>query len=475
MKTLSQISLELSKGEVSSVALTKACLDKIATQDEELGCYLHVANESALKAAEESDERRRQGQALGSLDGIPVGIKDMIFCEGMPVTAASKILEGYQAPYDATVTQNLKKAGAVILGKLNQDEFAMGSSGENSAYKICKNPVDITRTPGGSSSGSAAAIPAGMGFGTLGTDTGGSVRQPASYCGIVGLKPTYGRISRYGVIAYASSLDQVGVLGHGVKDAAMMLSAVAGYDERDSTSVNLTVPDYAGLLTGDISGKKIGIAKEYFIDGLNSEVKACVENAIKVLESRGAQLVEISLPYTKEALATYYVIATAEASSNLSRYDGIRFGPRLGEEQGLRAVYEETRGKLFGTEVKRRILLGSYVLSAGYYDAYYVRAQKVRSLIAGDFKKAFEQVDAVICPTAPRPAFKLDEKISDPLEMYLEDIFTIPVNLAGLPGISVPAGFSKEKLPIGAQLIGKPFGEVELLNMAYALEQELDV
>lgn len=475
MKTLSQISRELTEGKVSSISLTKACLEKIAQQDAELGCYLHVASESALKSAEQSDERRRQGQALGDLDGVPVGIKDMIFCEGMPVTAGSKILEGYQAPYDATVTQNLKKSGAVILGKLNQDEFAMGSSGENSAYKVCKNPIDLTRTPGGSSSGSAAAIPAGMGFGTLGTDTGGSVRQPASYCGIVGLKPTYGRVSRYGVIAYASSLDQVGVLGHGVKDAAMMLSGVAGYDERDSTSVNLPVPDYASLLTGDIAGKKIGIAKEYFIDGLNSEVKACVENAIKALESRGAKLVEISLPYTKEALATYYVIATAEASSNLSRYDGVRYGPRLGEEHGLRAVYEETRGKLFGTEVKRRILLGSYVLSAGYYDAYYVRAQKVRSLIAGDFKKAFEQVDAVICPTAPRPAFKLGEKISDPLEMYLEDIFTIPVNLAGLPGISVPAGFSKGKLPIGAQLIGKPFGEVELLNMAYSLEQELHV
>ncbi|MEI6805640.1 MAG: Asp-tRNA(Asn)/Glu-tRNA(Gln) amidotransferase subunit GatA [Myxococcaceae bacterium] len=475
MKTLSEVSRALSKGEVSSLSLTKACLEKIDKQDSNLGCYLHVASESALEAAEQSDRRRQQGEAFGDLDGVPVGIKDMIFCEGMPVTAASKILEGYQAPYDATVTQNLKKAGAIILGKLNQDEFAMGSSGENSAYKICKNPLDTTRTPGGSSSGSAAAVAADMGFGTLGTDTGGSVRQPASYCGIVGLKPTYGLVSRFGVIAYASSLDQVGVLGHGVKDAAIMLSGVAGYDERDSTSVNKPVPDYASLLTGDIAGLKIGVPKEFFVEGLNPEVKACVQNALKALQSRGATPVEISLPYTKEALATYYVIATAEASSNLSRYDGIRYGKRLGEEQGLKAVYEETRGQLFGTEVKRRILLGSYVLSAGYYDAYYVRAQKVRSLIAADFKRAFEQVDAIIGPTAPRPAFKLGEKVSDPLQMYLEDIYTIPVNLAGLPGISVPGGFSTDKLPIGIQLIGKPFGETELLNAAFALEKELHV
>lgn len=475
MKTLNQVSRALSQGKVSSVSLTQACLEKIAEQDDNLGCYLHVARESALQTAQQSDQRRKKGQALSDLDGIPVGLKDIIFCEGMPATAGSKILENYQAPYDATVTKNLKQAGAVILGKLNQDEFAMGSSGENSAYKICKNPIDLTRTPGGSSSGSAAAIVANLAYGTLGTDTGGSIRQPASYCGIVGLKPTYGRVSRYGVVAFASSLDQVGVFGHGVKDAAMMLSGIAGYDERDSTSVNRSVPDYASLLTGDIKGQKIGIPKEYFIDGINPEVRACVQNAIQALESRGATPIEISLPYTKEALATYYIIATAEASSNLSRYDGIRYGPRLGENHGLRAVYEETRGQLFGTEVKRRILLGSYVLSAGYYDAYYVRAQKVRSLIAGDFKKAFEQVDAVVCPTAPRPAFKLGAKTDDPLEMYLEDIFTIPVNLAGLPGISVPAGFSKEKLPIGAQLIGKPFGELELLNMAYALEKELNV
>ncbi len=475
MKTLSQISLALNKGEVSSVELTKACLARIEQKNAELGCYLHVASASALQTAEQSDQRRRQGQALGELDGVPVGIKDMIFCAGMPVTAASKILEGYQAPYDATVTRNLKRAGAVILGKLNQDEFAMGSSGENSAYQVCKNPIDLTRAPGGSSSGSAAAVVADMGYGTLGTDTGGSVRQPASFCGIAGLKPTYGRVSRYGVIAYASSLDQVGVFGHGVKDAAMMLSGIAGYDERDSTSVNMPVPNYAGLLTGELKGKKIGIPKEYFIEGLNPEVKACVENAVKALESRGAQAIPLSLPYTKEALATYYIIATAEASSNLSRYDGIRYGPRLGEEHGLKAVYEETRGQLFGTEVKRRILLGSYVLSAGYYDAYYVRAQKVRSLIAQDFRKAFERVDAIICPTAPTPAFKLGEKTNNPLEMYLADIFTIPVNLGGLPGISVPAGYSKDQLPIGAQLIGKPFGEAELLNTAYALEKELNV
>lgn len=307
MKTLSEVSRALSKGEVSSLSLTQACLERIAQQDADLGCYLHVARESALLAAKQSDQRRRQGEAFGDLDGVPVGIKDMIFCEGMPVTAGSKILEGYQAPYDATVTQKLKQSGAVILGKLNQDEFAMGSSGENSAYKICKNPLDTTRTPGGSSSGSAAAVVADMGYGTLGTDTGGSVRQPASYCGIVGLKPTYGLVSRFGVIAYASSLDQVGVLGHGVKDVAMMLSGIAGYDERDSTSVNRPVPNYASLLTGDIKGLKIGIPREFFVEGLNSEVKVCVQNSIKALESRGATPIEISLPYTKEALATYYV------------------------------------------------------------------------------------------------------------------------------------------------------------------------
>ncbi|MEI6791206.1 MAG: Asp-tRNA(Asn)/Glu-tRNA(Gln) amidotransferase subunit GatA, partial [Myxococcaceae bacterium] len=455
--------------------LTQACLDKIAQQDAELGSYLYVDAQNALEQARQSDLRREQGQELGDLDGMPVALKDMIFCTGMPVTAGSKILEGYQAPYDATVTRKLKEAGAVILGKLNQDEFAMGSSGENSAYKICRNPIDLARTPGGSSSGSAAAVAADLAFGTLGTDTGGSVRQPAAFCGIVGIKPTYGRISRYGVIAYASSLDQIGVFGRTVKDASKMLYAVAGYDEKDSTSVNLPVPDYAALLKGEIKGLKIGLPKEYFIEGLNSEVRACVLNAVKALEARGAVVVDISLPNTEAALATYYVVATAEASSNLSRYDGIRYGPRKGEEHGLRAVYEETRGQLFGTEVKRRILLGSYVLSAGYYDAYYVRAQKVRALIAQDFKKAFEQVDAIICPTAPTPAYKLGEKVDNPLEMYLGDAFTIPVNLAGLPGVSVPAGFSKEGLPIGAQLIGKPFAEAEMLNIAYALEQELSV
>lgn len=461
--------------KVSSVQLTQTCLDKIARQDAELGSYLYVDAQNALEQAKQSDLRRQQGQELGDLDGMPVALKDMIFCTGMPVTAGSKILEGYLAPYDATVTRKLKEAGAVILGKLNQDEFAMGSSGENSAYKICRNPIDLTRTPGGSSSGSAAAVAAELAFGTLGTDTGGSVRQPAAFCGIVGIKPTYGRISRYGVIAYASSLDQIGVFGRTVKDASKMLHAVAGYDDKDSTSVNLPVPDYAKLLNGDIKGLKIGIPKEYFIEGLHSEVKACVLNAVKALEARGAVVVDISLPNTEAALATYYVVATAEASSNLSRYDGIRYGPRKGEEQGLRAVYEETRGQLFGTEVKRRILLGSYVLSAGYYDAYYVRAQKVRALIAQDFKKAFEQVDAIICPTAPTPAYKLGEKVDNPLDMYLGDAFTIPVNLAGLPGISVPAGFSKDRLPIGAQLIGKPFAEAEMLNIAYALEQELNV
>ncbi|MBH1989331.1 MAG: Asp-tRNA(Asn)/Glu-tRNA(Gln) amidotransferase subunit GatA [Myxococcaceae bacterium] len=473
MKTLSEAINDLNEKKASSVELTKACLSQIRTHDEQLGCYLHVAEASALKSAQESDARRAQGQTLGALDGIPLGIKDMIFCQGMPVTAASKILENYVAPYDATVIQKLKKQGAILLGKLNQDEFAMGSSGENSAYRICRNPLKPTHTPGGSSSGSAAAVVANMGYGTLGTDTGGSVRQPASYCGIVGLKPTYGRVSRYGVIAYASSLDQVGVLGHGVRDAAHLLQGIAGHDPSDSTSVDLPVPDYASLLTDSMQGLKIGVPKEFFVEGLAPEVRSVLEDTIARLEKSGASLQEISLPNTQHALASYYIIATAEASSNLSRYDGIRYGPRLGEEGGLRSVYEETRGQLFGTEVKRRILLGSYVLSAGYYDAYYVRAQKVRRLIAEDFRQAFQKVDVILGPTAPTPAFKLGEKALDPLQMYLADIFTIPVNLAGLPGISIPGGRSYEGLPIGVQLIGKPFQESDLLNAAYALERLL--
>jgi aspartyl-tRNA(Asn)/glutamyl-tRNA(Gln) amidotransferase subunit A len=474
MKTLSEASRALENGTISSVALTQACLERITQKDPELGCYLHVDTEGALRAAAESDARRAAGKKLGALDGVPVGIKDMIFCKGLPATAASKILEGYVAPYDATVIQNLRAQGVVILGKLNQDEFAMGGSGENSAYKLTKNPVDTTRTPGGSSSGSAAAVAGDLAFGTLGTDTGGSVRQPAAFTGTVGLKPTYGRVSRYGVIAFASSLDQVGVFGHKVEDAAMMLQGVAGYDPRDSTSVNQPVPDYLAALTGNIQGKRIGVPKEYLSDALNPEIAACVKNALTQFEKLGAKITEVSLPNTDAAIAVYYIIATAEASSNLARYDGVRYGPRVGEEEGLRAMYEQTRGKLFGPEVQRRILLGTYVLSAGYYDAYYVRAQKVRALIAADFQKAFEQVDVILCPTVPSAAYKLGEKTSDPLQMYLGDIFTIPVNLAGLPGISIPGGVSKDGLPIGVQMIGQAFEEAELLNMAYALEKSLN-
>ncbi|MES2504261.1 MAG: Asp-tRNA(Asn)/Glu-tRNA(Gln) amidotransferase subunit GatA [Myxococcota bacterium] len=473
MKTLSEVSRALEAGKISSVQLTQSCLDRISAQDELLGCYLYVDAAGALKAAHESDARRGQGKSLGDLDGVPVGIKDMIFCEGLPVTAASKILEGYEAPFDATVVKNLKRAGAVILGKLNQDEFAMGSTGENSAYKVTRNPVDTNRTPGGSSSGSAAAVAGDLAFGTLGTDTGGSVRQPAAFTGTVGLKPTYGRVSRFGVIAFASSLDQVGVFGHQVEDAAMMLAGIAGYDDRDSTSVNVPVPDYRAALTGKIQGLKVGMPAEYFIEGLDPEIKACVENAVSAFEKLGAQIVPVSLPNTAAAVATYYVIATAEASSNLARYDGVRYGPRKGEEQGLKSMYEQTRGQLFGNEVQRRILLGTYVLSAGFYDAYYVRAQKVRALIAADFKKAFEQVDVIIAPTTPSTAYKLGEKANDPLQLYLGDIFTIPVNMAGLPGISLPGGKSATGLPIGVQLIGKPFDESSLLNAAYALENAL--
>lgn len=463
----------LQDGAVTSVSLTEATLHNIEQQDEKIGSFLWLNRETSLAMAKASDERRKKGQLLGILDGIPVSLKDMILQKGFFATAASRILEGYQPPYDATVSRKLTEQGAVIIGKTNQDEFAFGSSNETSAFKPCHNPWDLSRTPGGSSGGGAASVSAGFGFASLGTDTGGSIRQPAAYTGVVGLKPTYGRVSRYGVIAFASSLDQVGPFARTVKDAAHILSAIAGHDEKDATSVKLPVPNYAKELKTDVKGLKVGVPREYFIDGIDADVRKAVERSIEILEKNGAIIKPISLPHTKYAVATYYIIATAEASSNLSRYDGIRFGPRVDGEKDLQALYENTRGSLFGTEVKRRIILGTYVLSAGYYDAYYLKAQKVRRLFANDFLEAFKAVDVIISPTTPTTAFKLNEKIADPLAMYLNDIFTISANLAGICGISLPSGFDQQGLPIGTQIMAKPFDEQTLFNASHLLEQTL--
>ncbi len=468
-----EISQELQKGSVTSQKLVSQCFEMIKTYNKSLGAFLNLDKEGAQAAAKASDNRIASGKTLGPLDGVPVGLKDMILTKDMQSTAASKILEGFIPPYEATVSLNLKKNGAVILGKLNQDEFAMGSSNEMSAYAPCRNPWDLQRSPGGSSGGSAVAVAAPLCFGALGTDTGGSIRQPAAFCGVVGIKPTYGRVSRFGVIAYASSLDQVGPLTKDVQSAALMLQAIAGHDERDSTSVDREVPDYASTLQEDITGFKVGIPKEYFAHGLDKSVEQASQNAIDALKKRGAIIEKISLPHTKYAVPTYYIVSSAEASSNLSRYDGIRFGPRKGKSEGLEALYCQTRGELFGTEVKRRIMLGTYVLSAGYYDTYYLRAQKIRRLFASDFAKVFEKVDMILAPTSPTSAFKIGEKVDDPLKMYLNDVFTISANLAGLPGISLNTGFCENGMPIGTQIIGKPFCEAQILNAAYHVEQEL--
>lgn len=472
--TLSGLALALKEGRATSREATEACLAVIRARDEELGAFLLVDEERALAAAEAADVRRAHGAARSPLDGVPVALKDNLLTEGQETTAASRILSGFHPPYDATVTARLKAAGAVCLGKLNLDEFAMGSSNENSAYRPCKNPWDLTRTPGGSSGGSAASVAAGACFGSLGTDTGGSIRQPAAFCGLVGLKPTYGRVSRFGVVAFASSLDQVGPLARDVKGAALLLEAIAGFDVRDATSVERPVPAYAAGLTGHVRGLKVGLAREWFeASGLDDEVAKGLEDAKRALQDRGATLIDVSLPHTRYAVATYYIVASSEAASNLARYDGVRFGQRRGEEMGLLPMYEQTRGEGFGFEVERRILLGNYVLSAGYYDAYYLKAQKVRRRIADDFTRAFEEVDVLLGPTTPTPPFRLGEKVSDPLTMYLSDVFTLQANLAGLPALSLNVSFTESGLPVGAQLIGRPFAEEGLLNAAFALEGAL--
>ncbi|MFL5419611.1 MAG: Asp-tRNA(Asn)/Glu-tRNA(Gln) amidotransferase subunit GatA [Myxococcales bacterium] len=469
---LSALCRALERGETKPSDALESCLRRIEKVDGKIHAFLRLTAEEARTAAKASDERRAKGAPLSPLDGVPIGLKDIFCQEGVETTAGSRILAGYVPPYDATVVRKLREAGAVLVGKLNMDEFAMGSSTENSAFGPTRNPWDLSRTPGGSSGGSAAAVAARMVPGALGTDTGGSIRQPAALVGSVGLKPTYGRVSRFGVIAFASSLDQVGPFAEDVRGAALLLQAIAGRDSNDQTSSLRPVPDYTAALEDGARGFTVGVPAEYFGEGLDPEVEQSVRSAIDALERDGAKVVPLSLPNSPHAIAAYYIVATAEASSNLARYDGIRYGPRAAGQRSLVDLYERTRAEGFGAEVKRRILLGTYALSAGYYDAYYLRAQKVRALIRRDFDRAFAGgVDAVVSPTAPTPAFKLGEKIDDPLAMYLNDIYTVSVNLAGLPGISVPSGFSKAGLPIGLQLVGRPFEEATLLRLARAAER----
>lgn len=461
----------LKKGEITAKELTRAVFERIETVEDKLGAYITLSYDIAMAQAEIADKRISEGNAT-RLTGIPVSIKDVLCTKGLRTTCGSNILRNYIPPYDAHVIDQLKKQGVVIVGKTNMDEFAMGSSNEHSGFKVARNPWDLTRIPGGSSGGSAITVSADMCLGSLGSDTGGSIRQPASHCGVVGLKPTYGRVSRFGLVAFASSLDQVGPLAKDVSDCATLLNAIAGHDPKDSTSVNIPVPDYTKYLTEGLSGLKIGIVREYAeTKGLNVEVAEAVHNAVKVLEEMGAETVEVGLPHTEHAVAAYYVIAPCEASSNLARYDGVKYGYRDKEKTDIISMYQSTRSRGFGAEVQRRIIIGTYCLSAGYYDAYYGKASQVRTLIMEDFKKAYESCDVIVCPVAPTPAFPIGEKVDDPLTMYLSDIFTLSANLAGVPGISAPCGFSKDGLPIGLQIMGKHFNEETLIKVAYNFEQ----
>ncbi|HKW19416.1 MAG TPA: Asp-tRNA(Asn)/Glu-tRNA(Gln) amidotransferase subunit GatA [Terriglobales bacterium] len=460
----------IAERKTSAVALAEAFFTKIESDDPKIGAYLILSRERALAKAAQIDHLAEKGDRLPPLAGVPVGIKDVLVTKGTRTTAGSKILGNYIPPYDCTAVARLEAAGAVVLGKLNCDEFAMGSSNENSAFRPVHNPRDLSRVPGGSSGGSAAAVAADIAVATLGSDTGGSIRQPASFCGVVGLKPTYGRVSRYGLIAFASSLDHIGPLGKTVKDAAIMLRTIAGRDQMDSTSAEVPVPDYAAELEKPVKGMKVGVAKEYFGEGLDAEVRSAVEAAIQKIAKLGCEIVEVSLPHTKYAIPAYYLVATAEASSNLARFDGVRYGLRAKGARSLSDMYRRTRDQGFGAEVKRRIMLGTYALSAGYYDAYYLKAQRVRTLLTHDFDNAFKKVDAIVAPTSPTAAFKLGEKVDDPLAMYLADIYTVTANLAGIPGISIPVGTTKEKLPIGMQIFGKHFAESTILRVANAYE-----
>lgn len=471
--TISELVTRLAKRETSSRETMQACLDQIRRVDGTLHAFLSYDADQALAQAEAADKALAAGETHTQrpLLGVPIAVKDVIAVKDQPLNCGSKILGQFISPYDATVIARLREAGAVIFGRLNMDEFAMGSSTENSGFQITSNPWDTSRIPGGSSGGSAAAVSAHECIAALGSDTGGSVRQPAALCGCVGLKPSYGRVSRYGLVAYASSLDQIGPLTKDVRDAAILLKSLSGHDKADSTSVPQPVPDYAAGLTRNVAGLRIGLPREYMVGGLDPEVKQAVDAAVSQLQKMGAEVIDISLPHTDYAIATYYIIATAEASANLARFDGIRYGARVAGADPIE-LYRKTRGAGFGPEVKRRIILGTYVLSSGYYDAYYLRAQKVRTLIRQDFLNAFEKVDAIVTPTAPTAAFKIGEKSGDPLQMYLSDIFTISANLSGICGISVPCGFTQSpKLPIGLQLLGKPFGEETILRIAHAYEQ----
>jgi len=472
-QTIAALAERLSRREVSAVELMRAVIERTRAVEPRVRAFNSRDEADALAQAAASDARRAAGGVLGPLDGIPIGLKDVIAVKDQPLTASSRMLANFISPYDATVTTRLRRAGAVLWGRLNCDEFAMGSSTENSAFHPTSNPWDLARVPGGSSGGSSAALAAGEAIATLGSDTGGSIRQPAALCGVVGLKPTYGLVSRFGLVAYASSLDQIGPMTRTVEDASILLGAIAGHDERDSTSLRVEMPDYRAELAARRGPWRIGIPKEYFGEGLDPEVGAAVERAVEHYRRLGCEVKQVTLPHTGHCLDTYYIIATAEASSNLARYDGIRYGHRSTKAKDIVDLYFQSRAEGFGAEVKRRIILGTYVLSSGYYDAYYVRAQQVRTLIRRDFLEAFRDVDVLLTPTSPVPAFRLGEK-SDPLAMYLCDIYTIGVNLAGLPAISVPCGFTGGGLPIGLQLIGRPLAEAELLAAARAYEQAHD-
>lgn len=470
LPSIQDIHTALATRQAAATRAAKACFKQIEAEDKAIHAFLALDREGALRRAGEIDAAAAKGELLGPLAGVPIGIKDVLTQEGLPATAGSKILEGYRPPYTATAVRRLADAGAVLLGKLNCDEFAMGSSNENSAYGAVRNPHATDRVPGGSSGGSAAAVAAGMAVATLGTDTGGSIRQPASFCGVAGVLPTYGRVSRYGLIAFASSLDRVGPFAANVRDAATVLGVIAGHDPMDATSSTEPVPDYTANIDSGVRGLRLGVPAEYFAEGLDPEVRRAVEDAIEQLRAAGAEIKPISLPHTRYAVPTYYVIATAEASANLARFDGVRYGYRAPDSNTLAAMYRRSREGGFGPEVKRRILLGTYVLSAGYYDAYYKKAQQVRRLLTNDFLSAFEKVDAILTPTAPTPAFKLGEKTDNPVAMYLADIYTVTASLAGICGLSVPCGKSRDGLPIGVQILGKHFDEATVFRVGRAVE-----
>ncbi|MBI3609665.1 MAG: Asp-tRNA(Asn)/Glu-tRNA(Gln) amidotransferase subunit GatA [Nitrospirae bacterium] len=469
--TIHELHGQLKNHKTTSRALTRLILDRIKSVEPKIHAYTTVTPEAAMAQAEAADQWLQSGRPAHPLTGIPIALKDNLCTQGIRTTCSSKILENFIPPYNATVVRRLNEAGAVFIGKTNMDEFAMGSSTENSAFGLTANPWDVSRIPGGSSGGSAAAVAADACISALGSDTGGSIRQPAAMCGVVGLKPTYGRVSRYGLVAFASSLDQIGPIAKNVTDCALMMNAISGHDSYDSTSAEIPVPDFARALDRNLTGMRIGIPKEYFIDGMDSEVLHAVKEAIRVMEKLGAKTQDVFLPHTEYAIATYYILATAEASSNLARYDGVKYGHRAKPTKDLLEMYMKTRQDGFGPEVKRRIMLGTYALSSGYYDAYYRKAQCVRTLIKSDFDEAFKQVDLIVTPTAPTAAFKIGEKTQDPLQMYLSDIFTISVNIAGIPALSMPCGFTKAGLPIGLQIMGRPFAEETILHAAYAFEQ----